>query len=343
VSSLECKSQLTNFVRVTTPARLHLGFLDLNGTAGRRFGSIGMAINSHQTIVEAHYSESEVCHDAPKHIQEKLKRLIAAFFSVFSKQIPLPKKYCKLVVKKVIPEHAGLGSGTQLALAVGTALCRLYNINAATHDIATVLDRGARSGIGIATFNQGGFIVDGGLGPSSITPPLLAHYTYPEEWRIVLIMESHSQGIHGTEESKAFKSLPPFPISQSHAICHLTLMKLLPALVEQDINAFGQSITDIQHLIGDHFSTIQGGRYTSNSIATLLNYATELGHLGIAQTSWGPTGCVFVKNEEAGTLLISKLNDYVEQYFKLETDYSILMTDANSSGSIVERCAGQTQ
>tara|TARA_B110000211_G_C13895654_1_gene471557 strand:- start:497 stop:850 length:354 start_codon:yes stop_codon:yes gene_type:complete len=117
-------------------------------------------------------------------------------------------------------------------------------------------------------------------------------------------------------------------------------MKLLPALVEQDINVFGQSVTDIQHLIGDHFSTIQGGRYTSNSVATLLNYATELGHLGIAQTSWGPTGCVFVNNEAAGTLLIGKLNDYIEQYFKLETDYSILMTNANSSGSIVERGVG---
>ena len=343
MSSLECKSQLTNFVRVTTPARLHLGFLDLNGTAGRRFGSIGMAINSHQTIVEAHYSESEVCHDAPKHIQEKLKRLIAAFFSAFSKQIPLPKKHCKLVVKKLIPEHAGLGSGTQLALAVGTALCRLYNINAGTHDIATALDRGLRSGIGIATFNQGGFVVDGGLGSSSVTPPLLAHYTYPEEWRIVLIMESHSKGLHGTEESKAFKSLPPFPISQSHAICHLTLMKLLPALVEKNIDAFGQAITDIQHLIGDHFSTVQGGRYTSDYVATLLKYASKLGYYGIAQTSWGPTGCVFVENEEAATLLIGKLNGFVNQHFKLETDYSILMTKANSTGSIVELGVSQTR
>ena len=168
MSTLQGKSQLTNFVRVSAPARLHLGFLDLNGATGRRFGSIGMAIDSHQTIVEAHYSESEASHDAPKHIQKKLKQLIDAFFSVFSKQIPLPKKHCKLVVKKLIPEHAGLGSGTQLALAVGTALCRLYNINAGNHVIATALDRGLRSGIGIATFNQGGFVVDGGLGPATI-------------------------------------------------------------------------------------------------------------------------------------------------------------------------------
>jgi len=33
-----------NSVRVTAPARLHLGFLDLNGGLGRRFGSLGLAL-----------------------------------------------------------------------------------------------------------------------------------------------------------------------------------------------------------------------------------------------------------------------------------------------------------
>ena len=32
-------------VTVSVPARLHLGFLDLNGGLGRRFGGIGLAIN----------------------------------------------------------------------------------------------------------------------------------------------------------------------------------------------------------------------------------------------------------------------------------------------------------
>ena len=36
-------------VRVSAPARLHLGFLDLNGGLGRRFGSIGLAIDQPTT------------------------------------------------------------------------------------------------------------------------------------------------------------------------------------------------------------------------------------------------------------------------------------------------------
>src|ERR1700680_1975654 len=36
-------------VTVTAAARLHLGFLDLNGGLGRRFGSIGLAIDAPRT------------------------------------------------------------------------------------------------------------------------------------------------------------------------------------------------------------------------------------------------------------------------------------------------------
>ena len=38
-------------VTVTVPARLHFGFLDLNGGLGRRFGSIGLAISDLRTRI----------------------------------------------------------------------------------------------------------------------------------------------------------------------------------------------------------------------------------------------------------------------------------------------------
>src|SRR3546814_14422204 len=36
-------------VEVSVPARLHLGFVDLNGGLGRRFGSLGIALDTPQT------------------------------------------------------------------------------------------------------------------------------------------------------------------------------------------------------------------------------------------------------------------------------------------------------
>jgi len=325
-------------IRVSTPARLHLGFLDLNGRSGRKFGSIGLATDSHSTVIEATLAKvTSVSSDKfSADVCQRVTHTIEQFYKTLGQHIPSEEKGVALSLIDIIPSHAGLGSGTQLALTVGTALCKLHNISANTREIASQLGRGKRSGIGIATFDLGGFIIDGGLNQTSSTPPLLMHHDFPKNWRIVTILDNESQGVHGTEELRAFKELPTFPLSNSHAICHLTLMKLLPALIEQDIDSFGQAITNIQSLIGDHFAPAQGGRYTSPYVASLLSYAQSMGHAGVAQSSWGPTGCIFVKDNESATQLITKLNQYIQSHFDEEPSPSFVIAQANTSGADVE-------
>ena len=323
-------------VRVTAPARLHLGFLDLNGSTGRKFGSIGLAIDSHRTVVEALFCLSHERHVLPEGLRKKVDRLVTLFCHHFSNNISRQSSPIQISILEFIPEHAGLGSGTQLAIAVGTALSRLYNIDVDTPTIAAILDRGSRSGIGIAAFDQGGFIVDGGLGPDSNIPPLLIRHAYPENWRVVLIMERTRQGMHGKAETEIFNTLPTFPLPESQAICHLTLMTLLPALIERDIGSFGHSVTEIQRLIGDHFSQAQGGRYTSPAAAKLLAQAQSLGYTGVAQSSWGPTGCIFVDSDAAALALTTQLEDTITNHFDNKTDYSIITTRANSTGAIID-------
>lgn len=324
-------------VRVSAPARLHLGFLDLNGEAGRKFGSIGLAIDSHRTSIEIESAEILSIHstvDISSSITEKIERIVKKFYSSLGQKIPKNKQGVKLSLLELIPEHAGLGSGTQLAITIGTLLCRFHNISTNTHEIAYLFGRGARSGIGISTFDHGGFIIDGGLSNSSQIPPLLAHYDFPTTWRIIMIMDHHNQGVHGNEEIQAFTHLPTFPSSSSQTICHLTLMKLLPALVEKQIDSFGEAITEIQTLIGDHFAPAQGGRYTSQHVAQLLHHAQTLGHTGIAQSSWGPTACIFVDGDDAAQQLIDKLTQYSQQE-NLST-LSLSITHANSEGANIE-------
>ena len=43
---------MENCVTVAVGARLHLGFLDLNGGLGRRFGSLGLALDGPETVLE---------------------------------------------------------------------------------------------------------------------------------------------------------------------------------------------------------------------------------------------------------------------------------------------------
>jgi len=329
---MQSGSHPNSIVKVAAPARLHLGFLDLNGSLGRKFGSIGLAINSHQTHIEIKSSSSTVINSIEQH--QKIKEIVDLFYTTLGQDVATEQRHIELTVKELIPEHAGFGSGTQLALTIGTALCQFHQVSAQTGEIANQLGRGSRSGIGIATFDHGGFIIDGGQSNKSTIPPLLVHSLFPENWRIVLIMDNEHQGVHGSEELSAFKELETFPLANSQAICHLTLMKLLPALTEQDLPSFGQAVTDIQTLIGDHFAPAQGGRYSSDSVAQILNHALKLGYNGIAQSSWGPTGCVFVESDEVAKTLCSELKQF-SQLTNMQ-NLSFIVATADLSGANIE-------
>jgi beta-RFAP synthase len=328
-------------VSVRAPARLHLGFLDLNASIGRRFGSIGLAIASHHTALTVSPAEQFELSGlmVSADTQDKLQSLTEQFYQQFGSALRADRQSVRIEIKDLIPEHAGFGSGTQLALTLGKALGQLHQFDNDTHDIAQALGRGKRSGIGIATFDHGGFVVDGGLKPNQTVPPMLVQQAYPEDWRVVLIMDPHHQGIHGQTEKQAFRDLPAFPLAQSQAICHLTLMQLLPALAERDIDQFGAAITDIQGLIGDHFAPAQGGRYTSPRVAACLHQAQQLGHRGIAQSSWGPTGCVFVSSEQQAQTLIQQLSDYVATCYDADVRPLFISAHADNHGAIIETAA----
>ncbi len=329
---------LTDMVSVRAPARLHLGFLDLNASKGRKFGSIGLAVDSHHTeisVSKAHQSRIAGSQLTTKTLS-RLEKIRQHFYQTVGQSVPLAEQQTLIDVKQQIPEHSGLGSGTQLALTLGTALAKFHGISIDTPSLAQQLGRGKRSGIGVATFDQGGFIVDGGLKPDQTVPPLLMHHAYPPHWRIILVMDPQHQGMHGQNETTAFKTLPVFPLANARNICHLTLMQLLPALLEQDINEFGQAITDIQALVGDHFAAAQGGRYTSKVVAQCLEQAQQLGCKGIAQSSWGPTGCIFVESESAAKQLSHHLSNFALAQFSDSAQPVFITAACDNHGAIIE-------
>lgn len=204
-----------------------MGFVDMHGGLGRRFGSIGLSLEQPRTRVilsrpaglgGAEFSGEGVGSErALKHAQHFAQRAGVAG-GVY------------LTVEESIPEHAGLGSGTQLALAVGAGISALYGLNLGTREIAALSGRGARSGIGVGAFDLGGLLVDGGRGAHTQVPPILAHMHFPEAWRILLLMQNpgQTQGVHGSQEIRAFETLPEFPADQAAYIARLILMQALP-------------------------------------------------------------------------------------------------------------------
>ncbi len=279
-----------NEVRITAAARLHLGFLDMEGGLGRKFGGLGLSISGHRTRLRLT--------KAKKNIVEGAERERAAHLLQRAQEALAPQSRHHLIVEEAIPAHAGLGSGTQLALSIAAALRRLEDLPANAAADAALMERGERSGLGAGLFEDGGLVVDGGRGKRGLTPPIIARTPFPSEWRILLVSDPNCVGLHGNGEREAFAALPPFSGAQAGELCRRVLMQALPALAERDFDAFGAAISEIQAVVGDYFAPAQNGRrFTSASVETTISRLMSGGAAGGGQTSWGPTGFAFAASE----------------------------------------------
>lgn len=300
-------------VRVVSSARLHMGFFDLHGGLGRKFGSIGLSLASPSINLSAKPLQKLMVT-----AEDSVPQMIIERASAIAEQFMRKAKIdggLHLHIQQHIAEHAGLGSGTQMALAIGTAISKLYGLGLNTAQISALTGRGGRSGIGIAAFDVGGLLIDGGRAydgyacgaPETNVPPLLARYDFPENWRILLITDTSCPGMHGKQEVEVFKTLPVFPENLAAHLCRHVLMQAMPALVEHDLNAFGKSIQVLQSHVGDYFAPAQGGRYASKRVAAVLKYIEQAGIACFGQSSWGPTGFAVFENLQAAENCMQQL------------------------------------
>lgn len=292
----------TSAVRVIAPARLHLGFLDLNGSLGRRYGSIGLAVDEPATDVTVSRSNVFGASGAEQARAQALTQRFVNHFGIGGS--------FQVNVSRAIPAHAGLGSGTQLALAIGAGLMHLDGRDVDPRSLGELVERGARSAIGMAAFTEGGFIIDGGRGQADHAPPVIVRTAFPETWRGLLVFDPVAVGVHGDRETKAFAALKEFPVSTAAHLCHLTMLRLLPGLIQHDLPAFGSALTEIQDVVGSHFATEQGGGiWSSRNVGRLIGKMGQAGAHGLGQSSWGPTGFAFVENQDAANKLFHTLGE----------------------------------
>lgn len=311
-------------VYVRTPARLHLGLIDLNGDLGRLFGGLGLGINRPNVVLEAEQSKNlHVTGEKNEHVKMLAKR----FFKTYNIELN-----AFINVKKVIPEHIGLGSGTQLALAVATALAKLFNLGASVQELAEAMGRGKRTSVGTTIFEKGGFVVDGG---KSIIkkrfPTTIFRQPFPQNWRFVVAVPNVNKGLAKTEENTAFEALSPMKAEDAGKICRLIMMKLLPAVVERDIESFGEALTQIQIVIGDYFAEIQGGTYASQTATEGIALMQKLGVYGAGQSSWGPAFYGLTQKEKA-----KKIELRVKTFLRENAGGQVFIAAANNRGAHIK-------
>lgn len=274
-------------MRITTPSRIHMTLIDLNASIGRMDGGIGFALEEPSIVVRAKESDTiETVGPLKERAEDAARRVLKALDIDSGIRIEIERAY---------PQHIGLGSGTQVALATGKSVCKIYEKDLTVRKIARIVGRGGTSGIGIAAFEKGGFILDGGHStrekkdflPSSASkappPPALVRYDFPD-WKVALVIPKTKEEVAGAREVGIFQKYCPVSLAEVQKLSHLILMKILPSLLEEDIEAFGNGINRIQEI---GFKKIEVG-LQPQEVRDLMELCREYSY-GAGLSSFGPT------------------------------------------------------
>jgi len=276
-------------VRVSTGARLHVGFCNLSLAHERLYGSLGLALDEPRVEVTADPAETVVCeHDAAR-------EFAAAAVD------ELGVDGAEVTVEAELPRHAGLGSGTQLALAVLAAVARVHDRDPAVRARAPALGRGGRSGVGVATFESGGFVLDGGHPTTRFTterpergswdvPPTVARHDVPADWRFVLVIPETEPGPSDDAEDRQMRNVVESAAPDvADCVGGVVLRRVLPAVAEGDHERFGAAVEAVGRLNGSWYADAQGGVYRPPVGELVDALSADPAVAGAGQSSWGPT------------------------------------------------------
>jgi len=327
-------------LEIETAARLHLSLIDLNGSNNRIDGGIGISINDPKLNIECVENDSKdevtfndssdtiITNDVLVEKILETSKLVKNYYNIDSN--------FTFNIQKIYPLHHGLGLGTQLALSIAKLITSCHSIDATTYSLAEVVHRGGTSGIGVETFNSGGLIVDGGhkmdlkkrFAPSSTSrvspPPVLARYDFPEKWNIILAIPSVSNKVSGKMEVSIFDSYTPIAQKDVEKIAYLTLMKLMPSVLEEDLNDFSSAVNQIQDI---GFKRVERD-LQSSSIQEVLDYMDENDIPCRGMSSFGPT-CFGITDRN-----VSKLEKDLLDYMGCNS--KVILTNGKNNGATIK-------
>jgi len=318
-------------IRVKSPSRIHMGLIDMRAELGRVDGGVGISIDHPHVMISA-----EIADDI-----EIIGHSLLAQRMKAAARVLLPEgQGVRVTIEEDMPPHVGCGSGTQAALSVAAAVNRLYGLGLSVRDMAIAVERGGTSGIGVASFEKGGFIVDGGhkfsdkgsFSPSSAskTPPgpVLFREDFPD-WEIVLALPGEDMhiGAHDAQEVDIFRKECPIPLHEVQAVAHIVLMKMMPAIVEKDIEGFGQATNRLQTL-GFKQREI---RLQHQAVRDLIELLQDSGAYGAGMSSFVPVVYAFTDNPEDATYL----KEDAQAFLDSTIGGKVIITRANNTGASI--------
>ncbi|RIK79666.1 MAG: hypothetical protein DCC67_10235 [Planctomycetota bacterium] len=236
-----------------------------------------------------------------------------------------------ITIVEEVPPHRGLGSGTQLALAVAAGVRRLAGMPPGTAgELADMVHRGQRSAVGSHGFVHGGLIWESGRLPGQSLGRLVERVAVPDGWRILLVAPRGPAGLSGQSEREAFRRLPPVSPRTTSELIDLAEKEILPAARAADCRRFGEAVYLYGRLAGECFASVQHGAYASPQVADCVAALRQLGVAGVGQSSWGPTVFACVEGSEEARWAAMQLKRKLRM-----AEYDIRITSPDNIGATV--------
>ncbi|MFQ5892215.1 MAG: beta-ribofuranosylaminobenzene 5'-phosphate synthase family protein, partial [Candidatus Methanofastidiosia archaeon] len=248
------------------------------------------------------------------------------------------EKGFELEILEKIPSHVGLGSETQLRLGISAGLFELFEEPYSVRELAQLARRGGTSGIGVASFEGGGFILDGGhyfgkgrekesylpSRASKTKPaPVLSRMNFPD-WDVILGILKAKKGLSGKEEIDFFIKNCPIPEKDVERLSRIILMKLLPSVILKDLREFSEAVEMIKGVGFKKLEILNQGEV----VRELISDWGKIGY-GVSMSSFGPTVFGFSEDERV-TLEMIKI-------FKECYEGEVIKTRVRNEGARIER------
>ncbi|WP_256297048.1 beta-ribofuranosylaminobenzene 5'-phosphate synthase family protein [Haloarchaeobius salinus] len=313
-------------------ARLHFGFQNLSLAHARLYGGLGVALAEPRVRVTAERADGVDCPDGT----------VRGYVERATELLDVPG--ATVSVEETLPRHVGLGSGTQLALATLVAVAHAHDREPRLREHAPDLGRGGRSGVGVAAFEDGGFVVDGGHPTARFTteppaegewtvPPVVARHDLPAEWRFVLAIPDTARGRNGDREEASMRAVVErAEPGIADEVAGVVNRRLLPAAAEGRLDDFGDAVAEVGRLNGAWYVDEQGGVFRPPVGTVVDELAGDPAVTGVGQSSWGPTvyGLTDVDRQEAA---VAAAEDALRA---ADVDGEVLVVGAASRGALVE-------
>jgi beta-ribofuranosylaminobenzene 5'-phosphate synthase len=138
-----------------------------------------------------------------------------------------------------------------------------------------------------------------------------------------------TQGAHDAKEVNIFQQECPIPLNEVQELSHIILMKMMPAIIEKDIEAVGYCINHIQN-IGFKKRELQ---LQSQAVRDVMTLMQDNGAYGAGMSSFGPAVYGIVDNSEDAAYL----KEDVQELLDNTIGGRAIVTKANNTGAEIRR------